>query len=250
MTFREQLIRLRRQYGLTQAQLGEIAGVSRQTVSKWELGDTTPELEKLYLLCSYFHVSMDELTGRSPETPAPATPESPREGYPWRWHYEYKSERTFLGLPLVHINIGRGFPPYRAKGVLAIGNIASGFVALGGIALGLLAFGGVALGLIALGGLALGLLLGVAGIALGGVALGGIALGYFACGGIALGVYALGGIATAGRMAAGGIADAPVALCPGSPWWEMTRDAFEQAVRALYPRTPRWLIHLFYRVTI
>ena len=38
MTFREQLIRLRRQYGLTQEQLGEIAGVSRQTVSKWELG--------------------------------------------------------------------------------------------------------------------------------------------------------------------------------------------------------------------
>lgn len=249
MTFREQLIRLRRQYGLTQEQLGEIAGVSRQTVSKWENGDTTPELEKLYLLCDHFRISMDELTGRSAAA-VPPQPEPPRERDPWRWHYEYKSERTFLGLPLVHINIGRGFPPYRAKGVLAIGNIATGFLALGGVAVGLVALGGVGLGLLALGGLTLGLLLGIGGIALGGVALGGIALGYFACGGIALGVYALGGIATASRMAAGGIADAPVALCPGSPWWEMTRDAFEQAVRALYPRTPRWLIHLFYRVTL
>ena len=47
MTFGENLIRLRRQQGLSQEQLGMRIGVSRQTVSKWELNDTTPEMEKL-----------------------------------------------------------------------------------------------------------------------------------------------------------------------------------------------------------
>ena len=38
MSFKEQLIRLRKQRGLSQEQLGQHIGVSRQTVSKWELG--------------------------------------------------------------------------------------------------------------------------------------------------------------------------------------------------------------------
>ena len=66
MTFSQQLCRLRREHGLSQERLGEAVGVSRQTISKWELGETTPELEKLHLLCDYFQISMDELTGRSP----------------------------------------------------------------------------------------------------------------------------------------------------------------------------------------
>ena len=40
MTFQEQLIFLRKQKGLSQEQLGEKIGVSRQTISKWELGDS------------------------------------------------------------------------------------------------------------------------------------------------------------------------------------------------------------------
>ena len=43
MTFQEQLITLRKQQGLSQEQLGSKLGVTRQTVSKWELGITTPK---------------------------------------------------------------------------------------------------------------------------------------------------------------------------------------------------------------
>lgn len=194
MTFSEQLTRLRKQHGLTQEQLGEIAGVSRQTVSKWELGDTTPELEKLHLLCDHFHISMDELTGRTPNPPTGPQPQNaPRGG--WGWHYEYKSQREVFGLPLIHVNLGLGFPFYKAKGILAIGNIAQGVVAIGGVALGGLAIGGVSLGLIALGGLAIGLLLALGAIALGTIALGSITLGVVACGAIAVGAYAKGAIA-------------------------------------------------------
>ena len=47
MEFREQLMELRKQRGWSQEQLGAKIGVTRQTVSKWETGDTTPELAKL-----------------------------------------------------------------------------------------------------------------------------------------------------------------------------------------------------------
>ena len=61
--FSERLIKLRKQKGLSQEQLGAAVGVTRQTVSKWELGDTTPELGKLVQLSDYFQISVDELVG-------------------------------------------------------------------------------------------------------------------------------------------------------------------------------------------
>ena len=47
MEFRNRLMELRKQKGWSQEQLGERIGVIRQTVSKWETGDTTPEMVKL-----------------------------------------------------------------------------------------------------------------------------------------------------------------------------------------------------------
>lgn len=58
----EKIYTLRRKKGLSQEQLAEEIGVSRQAISKWEGGLSTPELEKLKALCEYFQVTMDELT--------------------------------------------------------------------------------------------------------------------------------------------------------------------------------------------
>lgn len=44
MDFPQKLMELRRSHGLSQEQLGEKIGVTRQTISKWELGQTTPEM--------------------------------------------------------------------------------------------------------------------------------------------------------------------------------------------------------------
>lgn len=213
MTFQEQLITLRKQQGLSQEQLGAKLGVTRQTVSKWELGITTPEMDKLMLLADLFHISIDELVGRNrkdgeSETEhghtAEAVPPVKEIHYiPYPWHYEYKSRRTLFGLPLVHINIGRWIPGQkhcRAKGVIAIGNFASGFLALGGIASGIFSVGGISAGLFSLGGLAVGLLLAAGGFSVGTVAVGGLALGIFAMGGGAFGIYALGGAAVGQKI--------------------------------------------------
>ena len=60
MSFKEQLIRLEKTEDYRQEQLGQYR-VSRQTVSKWELGDTTPELEKLIQISRFFDISIDTL---------------------------------------------------------------------------------------------------------------------------------------------------------------------------------------------
>ncbi len=57
----ERIYTLRKQHALSQEQLAEALGVSRQTVSKWENGTATPELEKLRALARCFGVTLDEL---------------------------------------------------------------------------------------------------------------------------------------------------------------------------------------------
>lgn len=111
----------------------------------------------------------------------------------------WRSQATFMGLPVVAVALGpdpsRGEWRGHARGVVALGDMASGVVAVGGLARGVLALGGLALGAVSLGGLSLGLALAVGGAAIGGVALGGGALGATAIGGAAAGYYACGGAA-------------------------------------------------------
>lgn len=61
MNFNEKLINLRKEKGLSQEALGEKLNVARQTVSKWELGETTPEMDKLVRMSELFEISLDEL---------------------------------------------------------------------------------------------------------------------------------------------------------------------------------------------
>lgn len=61
MKFNEKLIMLRKNKNLSQEELGNELGVARQTVSKWELGETTPEMDKLIKMGEIFEISLDEL---------------------------------------------------------------------------------------------------------------------------------------------------------------------------------------------
>ena len=61
LKFNEKLIKLRKASGLSQEELGDKLNVARQTVSKWELGETTPEMDKLEELSNLFEISIDEL---------------------------------------------------------------------------------------------------------------------------------------------------------------------------------------------
>ncbi len=52
---------LRKARGISQEELADKAGVSRQSVSKWESGQSTPDIEKILLLSAFFEVTTDYL---------------------------------------------------------------------------------------------------------------------------------------------------------------------------------------------
>jgi transcriptional regulator with XRE-family HTH domain len=212
MDFAEKLQNYRKQKGMSQENLAEAIGVSRQAVSKWESGQSYPETEKMIALCELFQVSMDHLVRGEPAEQREQLPLEPNwlAATRYRYHYEYKSKATWFGVPLLHINVGRGI--YVAKGIVAIGNISIGVLSLGIIALGGLCLGVLALGLISLAAIALALILALGGFAAGFIAAGGAAVGVLASGGLAVGVYSIGGMAIASRIAIGGYASGHIAI--------------------------------------
>lgn len=62
--FIERLIKLRRQKGLTQPELGKIMNISKQAVNEIEKGRNKISIDKLVLLAEFFNVSLDYLVGR------------------------------------------------------------------------------------------------------------------------------------------------------------------------------------------
>lgn len=61
MEFNKKLYELRKKAGLSQEKLADKLNVTRQTISKWELGEAAPDVEKLIALSDYFNISLDEL---------------------------------------------------------------------------------------------------------------------------------------------------------------------------------------------
>ena len=72
MEFNNKLYELRKQKGFSQEELANRLNVSRQTVSKWEVGDSTPDMEKLVAMSDLFGISLDELVLDKAPEPAPA----------------------------------------------------------------------------------------------------------------------------------------------------------------------------------
>lgn len=248
MDFSEKLIRLRRSAGLSQAELADLLGVTRQSVSKWESGTAMPELGKLIALSDRFQVSVDYLVKENLEEPAERCPppaETARleekldrltEEYQRSWgpYFAYTSRAKIGRLPLVSVRLGRDRHPSRhtlAVGVIAVGNFSVGLVSVG-----LISAGGLSLGLVSFGLLALGM----------------VAIGYAAAGLSVLGVYglgvavrastlAIGAAASAGQAAVGLDASAAHTLLAGDG---LSREAVDAFLTRYVPELPAWLRQL------
>lgn len=211
MEFSQRLYELRKKAGLSQEELANLVGVTRQAVQKWESGASKPDLDNIATLADYFQVSLDYLIAGREAEPVPTAPATTViNNYYGRHYFEYKSKHSLFGLPLLHVNCGPGLR--WARGIIAVGNVATGLVALGGVSAGLLSLGGVSLGLLlALGGVAAGSIT-MGAVAIGLLAWGGVSLGWLSVGGVAKGTFALGGVAAGSKVAIGGMASAPVAI--------------------------------------
>ena len=64
--FGNRLQELRKQKGLSQEELAERLGVSRQAVSKWECGEASPDTDNLIELSKIYCISLDVLVGKGP----------------------------------------------------------------------------------------------------------------------------------------------------------------------------------------
>lgn len=61
MSFSNNLIELRKYHNFSQEELADMIGVSRQTLSKYETGESLPDIEKCKLLADVFSVTIDDL---------------------------------------------------------------------------------------------------------------------------------------------------------------------------------------------
>ena len=241
MTLGEKIYRIRIERGLSQEAFGEMLNVSRQSVSKWETDQSLPELDKIVAISEMFEVSTDYLLKESEErmtktVNAGNNPEKytgfEKGGQAQQiiiqrqtFEYEYKSQKSWLGMPLVHIHIG--IKPVRAKGVIAIGNIAQGIIAIGIVGMGVITLAVVGVGLllaigsIAVGGIALG------SLAAGIIAMGALCTGVFTMGAVAVGQFSFGAMAIGSQIAIGDVARGSIALGDSE-----AHGVFFEAVRA------------------
>ena len=283
MTTGDKIAALRKQNHLTQEQLAQLLGVSRQSISKYESDLAYPETEKLIRLSELFGCTVDELlrdrpmeegtagrqegfaaaqvtadgagetAGMAGQTAAAGSaqpvwiPGIRLGGLPV---FEKKSEKTLWGLPLWHIGRNaRGIIAVglKATGVLSVGFLSTGIVSFGFLSLGVLAFGLLALGLLAAGTFALGIVAAGA-IAVGLIAFGAVAVGHIAVGAAAFGkYYAMGDHAQAmvavGKTAAEGSVLGWVKEQP-----KPDAQAAAEAMRMCFPEIYHWLIPLLAKV--
>lgn len=61
MSLGEKLIKLRKDKNLSQEEVAEKLGVTRQTISKWETNESTPDLNKIVPICNLYDITTEEL---------------------------------------------------------------------------------------------------------------------------------------------------------------------------------------------
>lgn len=97
MTLAEKILSLRTARGMSQDDLAEKLEISRQSVSKWETGQSIPDLDKIIRLADLFGVSVDELV-REGERPQPPEPPQPQVVYVERERKQELSPVQKLGI--------------------------------------------------------------------------------------------------------------------------------------------------------
>ena len=126
MKLNEKILYYRKRAKLSQEELAAAVGVSRQAVSKWELGDATPEVDKLLALARAFGVTADELLSEEePPQPGPEPEQEPRAEEPQPYSYGQGGGAPSDALDRLPGFLGRLFRRY--------GWLAGVYVALSGL---------------------------------------------------------------------------------------------------------------------
>lgn len=94
MKFHEKLYTLRKAANMTQSDLAEKLNVSRQAVSRWEMGTAKPEVDTLIAMSDLFGVTLDDLLKNKEDAPAQENPEPPASNTSY-WNFVPKKWWVF-----------------------------------------------------------------------------------------------------------------------------------------------------------
>ena len=103
MKFSENVVKLRKQYGWSQEVLAEKLEVSRQTIYKWESGQSYPEMDRLLVMCELFRCSIDELINSTIDT------DSIDKAKEYEHFYNRYAKVTALGVFLILLGVSLMF---------------------------------------------------------------------------------------------------------------------------------------------
>ncbi len=102
MQFRDKLFQLRKRDGMTQAELAEAINVSRQAISKWEMGTAVPDVSNMLALSKVFGVSVDFLANDEMESESDA-PVVKATAAVFKINYQYILARVIVAICIVAI---------------------------------------------------------------------------------------------------------------------------------------------------
>ena len=127
------LFELRKKNSLSQEDLAEKIGVSRQAVSKWERAEASPDTDNLILLAKLYDVSLDELLSteepveRRSETADERAENEKKDRYEERFEEEEESEESFwmrfpypLFVTIIYLCLGFAFDIWHPAWILFI----------------------------------------------------------------------------------------------------------------------------------
>lgn len=134
MEFHQRLQDLRKKRGMTQELLAEKLGITRQTVSKWERGESTPDFAYLVKISEWFQVSTDYLLkGKLPQSPQPSISAEPVTEH---WKPQKSRPISILGVCLFFGGLIANVVLYVLSVIYPVdwmGNIGSYIVSLDGL---------------------------------------------------------------------------------------------------------------------
>ena len=102
MQFRDKLFQLRKRDGMTQAELAEAINVSRQAISKWEMGTAVPDVSNMLALSKLFNVSVDYLVNDEMESESDA-PVVKATAAVLKINYQYILVRVIVAICMIAI---------------------------------------------------------------------------------------------------------------------------------------------------
>lgn len=96
MTLGNRLYEMRKDKGLSQEKAAEVLGVTRQTISKWETDQSTPDFDKIVPLCTLYGISTEELlTGKKQDSTQDTVNSTVRDEYNYDDRFNMPNESPY-----------------------------------------------------------------------------------------------------------------------------------------------------------